>query len=62
MATKKTNEAKFTAWTANMKVEASGSISGCALELFGYIDSPELRIKVLALMQTRHENLIEAGV
>ena len=61
MTTKKINEAKFTAWTGTMKVEANGPISACALELFGYINGADTREKILKLMQTRHEKLKEAG-
>lgn len=57
MAAKKTNEAKFTAWTGTMKVEANGTISACALELFGYIKDAATREKILRLMQLRHEEL-----
>jgi hypothetical protein len=59
---KKVNEAKVTAWTETMKMEFNGSISGCALELFGAIKGAELREKILKLMQERHEKLKERGV
>ena len=62
MTSKKINEAKFTAWTETMKVEANGSISACALELFGYIKGADVREKILKLMQARHEEMKEAGV
>jgi hypothetical protein len=63
MAAKKINEAKFTAWTkSGMKMECSGIIAGCSLELFGVIDSPELRVKIMESMKARHDKLVEAGV
>lgn len=59
----KKNEAKFTAWTATgMRMEASGNVAGCALELFGCVAGAELREKLLRQMQERHDKLTEAGV
>ena len=63
MASKKSNEAKFTAWTATgMKMEMSGNIAGCAIEMFGLVAGAEAREKVLKLMQDRHEALKEKSV
>jgi hypothetical protein len=63
MVTKKINEAKFTAWTTTgMKIDMTGNIPGCALELFGYIHGAGNREKILKLMQERHEKLKEQGV
>lgn len=60
MPAKKVNEAKFTAWTASgLRMEANGSISACSLELFGLIDKPELREKIIKLMQQRHDELVK---
>jgi hypothetical protein len=66
---KKSNEAKVTLWTDTMKSEFSGTISGCVLEMFGYImpskaktkTAAEMREQVLKLLQRQHEQLKAVG-
>lgn len=61
MATKKSNEAKVTAWTGTMKAEMSGSISACAIELFNLITTPDMREKALKIMTEAHERMKAKG-
>lgn len=68
MATKKSNEAKVTAWTPTIKMEFNGTISACAIQLFELTQPTEkktaaqMRETVLKLMQDRHEALKEQGL
>lgn len=61
MATKKSNEARVIAWTGTMKVEVNGTISGCAIELFSLITTPEARKKALAVITDAHEKRESEG-
>lgn len=54
MGTRKMNEAKVIAWTATIRAEFSGPITGCAIELFCML-TPKQRKIALEQMQKYHE-------
>lgn len=59
MAAKKINVAKVKVWGERSTMECTGPTAAVALDVFGMIPTAEARKETLALMQERHQLLIE---